>query len=52
MTGDIGITEIVLGVVGAVVLALLSFSLELYRRILSAFQVVSSWARWRLDWAR
>ena len=34
MRGDIGIIEIVLGVVGAVVLALLSFSLELYRRIL------------------
>ena len=28
MTGDIGIIEIVLGVVGAVVLALLSYSLE------------------------
>ena len=34
LTDDIGIIAIVLGVVGALVLALLSYSLEPYRRIL------------------
>ena len=34
LTGDIGIIAIILGVAGAVVLALLSYSLEPYRRIL------------------
>ena len=34
LTGDIGIIAIVLGVVGALVLAVLSYSLEPYRRIL------------------